>query len=117
MAALPSPASSPSPTSRASPAASCAWPAWMPHGAELNLEEVVIGEDGIELVATTSAPSAACPQCGVASLAVHSRYGRTIIDLPWSTARVVLSVRPRRFRCRQGACPQRIFCERLPQLV
>jgi transposase len=40
-----------------------------------------------------------------------------VADLPWSGARVTLRVRARRFRCRQAACPRRVFCERLPGLV
>src|SRR5438270_661121 len=72
---------------------------------------------GIDVLATTVQARAACPQCGTESATVHSRYTRTVGDLPWGKTRVVLHLRPRRFRCHAGACRQRIFCERLPRVT
>jgi transposase len=48
---------------------------------------------------------------------VHSRYRRTVRDLPCSGVAVVLHLNVRRFMCRNRRCPRRIFCERLPNLV
>ena len=48
---------------------------------------------------------------------MHSRYGRTLADLPWSGYRVTWRLRVRKFFCRQPTCPRRIFTERLPGLA
>jgi transposase len=42
---------------------------------------------------------------------VHSRYARTVADLPWHEIPVKLELHTRRFRCQNGLCTQRIFCE------
>ena len=91
--------------------------AWIPHCAGLQIDEVVVTEDGVDVQATTMYARAPCPRCATPSSTVHSRYTRTIADLPWGAARVVLHVSPRRFRCRNPACQRRIFCERAPQLT
>ena len=58
------------------------------------------------------APSAACPCCARLSERVHSRYPRTLMDLPWqgNAVRIVLSVR--KFFCDNRECERRIFAER-----
>ena len=53
-----------------------------------------------------------CPHCQQASTRIHSRYVRTIADLPWATYQVCFRLQVRRFVCSSGACPQRIFAER-----
>jgi transposase len=61
--------------------------------------------------------SAACPRCCVASSCVHSRYRRVLDDLPAQGRAVVVRITARRFRCREAACPQRIFTERLQAIA
>lgn len=61
--------------------------------------------------------TAACPACGAESRAMHSRYQRTLADLPWAAYRVNLKIRVRRFRCRSADCLRRVFTERIPDLV
>src|SRR4051812_30013767 len=56
---------------------------------------------------------AACPDCAALSGRVHSRYDRTLGDLPWQGRPVTLRVRVRRFRCLNPACLRRTFAERL----
>jgi transposase len=58
-----------------------------------------------------------CPICRFPTRRVHSRYIRTVADLPWGAWRVVLQLRVRKFFCANGRCARRIFTERLPQLV
>jgi transposase len=69
--------------------------------------------DGDELVvdAVGAGDDAACPECGVVTGQVHSRYRRTFQDLPAHGRRMVIQVRARRFRCREAACPRKTFCE------
>ena len=54
-----------------------------------------------------------CPDCGTASSSCHSRYVRTLSDLPISGAMVKLRLSVRRFRCRQLSCQRKTFSETL----
>ena len=67
-------------------------------------------------IASTTA-GASCPRCGSVSDRVHSRYLRTVADLPAHDRPVALRLVVRRFRCTTPACPRTIFCERLPGLA
>jgi transposase len=83
----------------------------------LQLEVLVPSPTQIVLVVHTKQPSARCPRCSHPSRRVHSRYVRTVADLPWQGVAVQLRLHTRRFRCLHPTCPQRIFCERLPGVV
>jgi transposase len=58
-----------------------------------------------------------CPVCAVSTARVHSRYTRTLADLPWGMARVRWQLRVRKFVCANAQCPRRIFTERLPDVM
>jgi transposase len=58
-----------------------------------------------------------CPVCRFPTRRIHSRYRRTIADLPWAHCRVVLQLGVRKFFCANGRCPRRIFTERLPGVM
>jgi transposase len=58
-----------------------------------------------------------CPGCTVSTARVHSRYTRTLADVPWGVARVRWQLRVRKFVCTNARCPRRIFTERLPKVV
>src|SRR5262247_2590803 len=60
---------------------------------------------------------ALCPLCTVATRRIHSRYERTLADLPWAAYRVRLRLRVRKWFCRNRACRRRIFTERLPTVA
>lgn len=60
---------------------------------------------------------AACPVCGKVSSSGHSTYNRLLQDLPWQGVSVQLWVTAHRYRCRNKACPRKIFCERLPKVA
>src|SRR5438876_4318366 len=60
---------------------------------------------------------AACPLCQQLSERVHGHYGRTIADLPCAGRRVILALTVRKFVCAKPSCPQKIFTERLAELV
>ena len=91
--------------------------ALLPHLRGLRLECVFVAESGLTLDLTTTRLTAHCPLCSRRSRGVHSRYQRTLADLPWGGRTVVLHVQVRRFCCRNRRCPRAIFAERLPQLV
>src|SRR5918992_5812853 len=58
-----------------------------------------------------------CPVCRFPTRRIHSRYVRTVADLPWGPWHVVLYLHVRKFFCANGRCPRRIFTERLAPLV
>ena len=58
-----------------------------------------------------------CPLCRFPTRRVHSRYVRTVTDLPWGPWRVVLHLQVRKFCCATGRCTRRMFTERLAPLV
>jgi len=88
-----------------------------PHLQSLHLARCTITPHDVTLALTVSSSSAPCPLCGCSSDHVHSRYHRTLTDLPISGRRVLLVVQVRRFRCLTPACPRKIFAERLPDLA
>jgi transposase len=62
-------------------------------------------------------PRARCPSCSRPSGRIHSRYQRTLADLPWADFQVRLEVRVHKFFCSHPACHRRIFTERLPDIA
>jgi transposase len=58
-----------------------------------------------------------CPLCHVQTSRVHSRYTRTLADLPWGAYVVRVQLRVRKFFCDHPACPRQIFTERLPTVA
>jgi len=69
----------------------------------------------LAVAAASTATEAACPMCGSLSQRVHSRYRRTIADLPFGGRICVLRLVVRRFRCTNAGCERRIFCKRFPE--
>jgi transposase len=61
--------------------------------------------------------SASCPLCQRPSERIHSRYGRSVADVPCGGRRVTLALTVRKFVCDTPECPRKIFTERLPELV
>ncbi len=80
----------------------------------LKLIGVRADENAITLVARTSSRVARCPVCAKRSSKVHSRYTRTLADLPWQGIPVTVSLSIRRFFCDEASCQRAIFTERLP---
>jgi transposase len=83
------------------------------------LDLIAIRSDAnlITLVARTSSRVARCPACGKRSARVHSRYTRTLADLPWQGIPVTIRLRARRFFCEESDCHKAIFAERLTGLA
>jgi transposase len=71
----------------------------------------------ITLHVTSTQKGMPCPVCAVFTPRVHSRYTRTLADLPWGVARVRWQLRVHKFVCANAQCPRRIFTERLPDVV
>ena len=75
------------------------------------------GRDNLALLAEPEAGSARCPLCARPTQRVHSRYVRTVSDLPWRGIAVTLKVLARKFFCDDPSCERAIFCERLPDVA
>jgi transposase len=91
----------------------------LPHTTSLQLDTWHIDDAHAEITLLVSSIQAAarCPGCNTPAQHVHSRYTRTLTDLPWSDYRVTWRLRVRKFFCRHPACPRSIFRERLPGVV
>jgi transposase len=71
----------------------------------------------ITLTLQSRSRMACCPLCRRRASRVHSRYERTLADLPWGEHAVVLRLRVRRLFCDNARCERRIFTERLPGIA
>jgi transposase len=78
---------------------------------------IEIGPDKIVAVARSPSRTSSCPSCGCASARVHSRYQRSLADLPAHGRTVEIKLTVRRFRCVGSICPQKIFAERLGESI
>src|SRR6201996_9619804 len=83
----------------------------------LAIESIETEADTLRIGATPVSANAACPVCGTTSDQIHSRYRRTLTDLPSQGRRVVVTVSARRFRCLVSDCRRQIFAERLETAV
>jgi transposase len=88
---------------------------WLPEGLQVEWIEPQGADLWIGVVSLL--PSSCCPLCSQASSQVHSRYQRTLRDVPCGGRSVVLRLSVRKFFCRNPDCSQRIFTERLPTFV
>jgi transposase len=86
----------------------------LPDTAELRLDHLLSESQSITMVVAAARATACCPVCQHPSTRVHSRYVRSLADLPWSGTMVRLRLHTRRFFCSSPACSRRIFTERLP---
>jgi len=55
-----------------------------------------------------------CPLCGEWSKRTHSRYERTLADLPWGEHAVTIKLGVHRMFCDNALCKRHVFTERLP---
>jgi transposase len=71
-------------------------------------------EDNTVIVySDTRSVSARCPWCQQISHRVHSRYRRTLADLPCGGRQVYLQVTLRKFYCLNAHCSGKVFAQRL----
>ena len=61
--------------------------------------------------------TARCPLCARRSKRVHSRYERTLADLPWGEQAVTVRLSVRRLFCDNKECERHLFAERLPDVA
>jgi transposase len=86
-------------------------------GFGLHITEVVHTSSLLVIALASTAAASPCPSCGCLSHRVHSRYTRTVADLPSQDQPVAIRLTARRFRCVSPTCTTAIFCERIPKLL
>ena len=83
--------------------------------ATIRLEYFVSEPKSITLVINTIQAQPCRPQCDQPSISLHSNYQRPPADLPWHGVAIKRQLPPRKLRCQNPLCSQKIFCERIPQ--
>ena len=89
----------------------------LPDPERLHLIRLVGTPAAITAVVEMSTGCASCALCGRVSRRVHSRYLRSVADVPWHGIPFRLGLHVRRFFCDEPTCVRAIFAERLPGLV
>ncbi len=74
-------------------------------------------QDTIRIALASEREAVPCPVCGTLAQRRHSRYQRTLADLPWQGLAVTLLLATRRFFCDERSCSRRIFAEPFPGLA
>src|SRR5258708_2251725 len=87
------------------------YPIVFPDFSKLTLRRVFKTEQGW-IMEADGQESAVCPGCQSVSRSRHSRYWRSLQDLPVQATPVILRVHVGRWRCRNAGCKRRIFTER-----
>lgn len=88
-----------------------------PAPVELALDHIAFDAPRLVITAHARRRAVVCPLCGHVATRVHSRYRRTVADLPWQGLRVRLVLEARRFFCDTADYARRIFTERFPVTV
>lgn len=83
----------------------------------IRLECFISEPESITIVVRSIQQKPHCPKCNIPSASLHSNYQRTIADLPWHGVAIKLNLHVRKFRCKNGLCKQKVFCERLPKVA
>ena len=87
----------------------------LPEG--LSLTQISQEESTLVLEVVSERFSSCCPLCTYPSDSIHSRYCRTVRDVPCGGQAVRLHLQVRKFFCQNPGCVRRIFTERLPGFV
>jgi transposase len=88
-----------------------------PHLDAVHVDAVSVTRCGVILSVSSRATRACCPACRQWSRHVHSRFVRTLADLPSAGRPVLLHLSGRRYFCDQRSCRRRTFREQVPHLA
>ena len=88
----------------------------LPDATHVRLETWALepAQSAITITLNARQITARCPLCNRRSKRVHSRYERTLADLPWGEYAVTVRLSIRRLFCDNAQCERRLFAERLP---
>ncbi len=85
--------------------------------AKVELDAVCVEDDQVTITARSTQHAGSCPQCRSISARVHSRYTRTVADLPCVGRPVTVWLQVRRFFCDAAHCAQKTFAERFGSVL
>ena len=93
--------------------------ALLPDNSPLQLNDYDLDLDAHHLTLNVSSTQAIaqCPLCGGFTQRIHSRYARTLADLPCVEFSLTLILTVCKFFCSNAACHRRIFTERIPTVT
>ena len=92
--------------------------ATLPAALAVSVVAIDASDSGAIRIALISSRAAVpCSACGTLAQRIHSRYQRTLADLPWQGLAVTLTLETRRFFCEASSCARRIFAEPFPELA
>ena len=89
----------------------------MPDGAGVRCDVVRFNPGTVTLNVTATESAVLCPDCGQPSRRIHSRYTRTLADLPWMGTPVRMQLRIRRFFCETPTCSRGTFAQSMAALA
>ena len=89
----------------------------LPDPRILRLGPATFDNNDLVIEIQTCQSTSACPDCSQINQRVHSRYVRTVTDLPSGGYRIVLLITVRRFFCDNPRCARRTFTEKIPSVV
>lgn len=91
----------------------------LPDQAQMQLKQWSVDDTNqkLTLMVSTVQTVVRCPVCEQSTHRVHSRYERTLQDLPCTNYAVTLLLQVRKFFCVNAGCKRRIFTERLPAVT
>lgn len=92
------------------------WDTLLPNISDIAIENIEFSDSSVEIKLHTKSSTSHCPDCKMVSSKVHSRYVRTISDLPWANSSVVIRLKVRRFFCTNTECLRKFFTERIDGL-
>lgn len=92
---------------------------FLPCQSTLHLESWDLDSNNHQMTLNVSSTQAFayCPVCNQPANHVHSRYERTLRDLPCVDFCLTIMLQVCKFFCRNEACRRRIFTERIPQVA
>jgi len=80
----------------------------------LALDGLRLSHEAVVVQVHAAGHTALCPLCGHLAERVHSRYPRTLQDLPWQGNTVRIELACRKFFCDNLDCSRHVFAEPLP---
>src|SRR5438552_15461840 len=83
----------------------------------MEIDQIQITETGLVVSVISTSPQSCCPLCSQPSSDIHSHYHRTLRDAPCVGRQIELSLRVRKFFCRNPDCERKVFTERLKRLA
>ncbi len=89
----------------------------LPSPSILKIDGISAQQKTVMLRVSSTQLQAICPGCRQISNKVHSRYQRTLADLPMSGLAVRLVCQVKKFFCQNRECSRRIFVERLQDVA